>query len=66
MDVNAVDLMYSLVRTELKKLRDRDGNEPDPVRWNKQRDRSLPDAETVQAILDMNWGDLVDVVTMKR
>jgi hypothetical protein len=55
-----------LVRTELKKLRDQDGNEPDPARWNKQRDRSLPDAETVQAILGMNWGDLVNVVTMKR
>jgi hypothetical protein len=66
MVVNAVDLMGALVRTELKKLRDQDGNEPDPARWNKQRDRSLPDAETVEAILGMNWVDLVNVVTMKR
>ena len=51
-------LFYALFRAELKRL-----NVPDESRWNRQRARNLPDAQTVQKRLRKSWRELCNEVT---
>lgn len=58
-------LFYALVRAELKRLANQQGP-PDMRRWDAQRSRHLPDAQTVQRRTGLKWEEMVSEVSFVR
>lgn len=58
-------LLFALVRSELKRLSNH-GGPPDMRRWDRDRDRRLPEAAEIVSRLGYSWQDMVELVTFVR
>lgn len=63
-EMDQTTLFDALVRAEIKRLTDRNGP-PDRQRWDRQRGKHLPDAQTVERRLGVKYEEVVAVVSFR-